>query len=178
MSEPAGPKGTSWTAHATVAVAALGAAWFCLLSVAATIAYTPVGVRPDEIGMDSATVLTQAVAGLIVTLVMLAVLGLIVGLVSGKLPPQSAASLALWLALAIVALAFAILSSAKTSADKLKAGEKGRDNLAGIPIPSPWSAEVVEVFWARSGTARPSSSLPLLCALSRPGEWNHGPLRS
>jgi hypothetical protein len=71
--------------------------------------------------------------------------------------------LALGLAFVIAALALIILMSAKNSADSLKAGEKGRDHLAWIPLPSPWSAEVVDVFWPVSTERRPSP-LPS-CAL-------------
>jgi hypothetical protein len=48
----------------TALLAIAGAFWFGLLSLAATIAYEPAGVRPREIGLSSGTVLSQSAVGL------------------------------------------------------------------------------------------------------------------
>src|SRR4051812_11487486 len=56
----------SLAAHATALIAVAAAAWFGILSFGATLAYSPIGVAPSEVGLDSATVLGQAAISVVV----------------------------------------------------------------------------------------------------------------
>jgi hypothetical protein len=58
--QSAGSIGRQIAAYGTLALAVVGATVFGLLSLGAAIAYSPLGVRPSEIGLGSAALLTQS----------------------------------------------------------------------------------------------------------------------
>jgi hypothetical protein len=141
----------------TLAIAVAGAAWFALLSFAAAIAYAPLGVRPNEIGLSSGTLLTQSailwvgvgVTGLVASAIVVWVLwgrsvredrskqvGLVLGFVTGTV---------------LTSVATGVLWPAVEARHALKKGHKPGPIATVFFLfhtDNPWSAEIASFSWA------------------------------
>ena len=145
----------------TGAFALFGAAWFAAGSLFAGWVYGSVGVRPREVGLSSAALLTQASAGFIATIVLFFGIFFAVGfigyLASSRQEKQrlrtvrGAMPYFAFFGLAMLGL-FAL--SAKTARDSLAEGEK--PGSVG-----PWSAEVAMVHPRSKDSPLPTCALYL-----------------
>jgi hypothetical protein len=145
--------------HGTLILAVAGTAWFGLLSLAAALVYGPVGVRPSEVGLGSATLLAQAAVGVIVAVLVTVaysslMLGFIwvLGFVFDRLFGSQSKSLSrrdvveLAGALAVFSAAGFVLQDALDARNALK---EGRTAAASVEwFRNPWSAEIAYLAWA------------------------------
>jgi hypothetical protein len=144
------------------AIAILGVLWFGLLSVGAAIVYTPLGVRPSEIGLGSGTVLGQSAVALIVLLVLYGLVAALWAIGLSRVKSRRRRS-TLPVLLAAIALVFAASSifDAFYAREHL---EKGKVSPRPLPwLPGTWSGEVADLAWAHSPPSL-ARSLPR-CAL-------------
>jgi hypothetical protein len=150
----------------------VGALWFGFVSLSIGIAYSPVGVTPREVGLNSGAVLAQAGAAFaafgIIYFAVLVGTRIFIARATGTRATARIAVLGAPLA-ALVSSIFLLLYAVLAGI----ALQDGR--VPWSPLPAPWHVEVAYVHWialvrGTAGTAR-------VRALPRSGRWHGAALR-
>jgi hypothetical protein len=143
----------------TAALAIVGVFWFGLLSLAAWSAYSPAGVRPREIGLSSAAILSQAAIGPALVVAVSLIWAVFLGS-NGR----GTRSLIKWIIAALAVATFLTLLEAYLAQRALDKGRTSRGLFLDDPIRrSSWSGEIAELTWAQERPAG-APALPR-CAL-------------
>jgi hypothetical protein len=152
--QSAGSIGRQIAAYGTLTLAVVGAILFGLLSLGAAVAYSPLGVRPNEIGLGSAALLTQSAIALVFVGAVLA-LGDLVLLYKAErarfmTTPRLRRLLPSLIPLLLFTVTGVVLIPAFAARSALEDGSKPKSLFLTV---NPWSAEVAHVAWAHEEPA-------------------------
>jgi hypothetical protein len=147
--QSAGSIGRQIAAYGTLALAVVGAMVFGLLSLGAAIAYSPLGVRPSEIGLGSAALLTQSAIAVVFAAAVFGLADLVLMYQTERsfslTTPRLQRLVPKLILYVLIIVAGVLLIPAFTARSALENGSKPNTLILTL---NPWSAEVAHVAWA------------------------------